>query len=181
MRKWLFPLLVLLIACGTKKDPSGTKNENNDYLLSMNGLDSIKLDMSKAELEKLLKTPLKFKHIGIDYSPDTINVKYRDMDVLLYMDGSSDSTAALRGIQTASSSCKTEKGIGVGNDKIAAIEAYEDNLKYVGPVYEVYPVRSLTKSVVAVMDTAMAYRAIVFYIVDRKVVSMELSSSYEFY
>lgn len=178
MRKLLWLFLLFLAACGSK---NSAKNENTDYLLSMDGLDSLKLDMDKAQLEKLLNTQLKFKNISTNNGADTIPVKYRGMDVLLYMDGSSDSTAMLRGIQTASSSCKTAKGIGTGSDKIAAIDAYEDNTKYVAPVYEEYPVRSTTKSVVAVMDTALAYRAIVFHIVNKKVVSVELSSSYEFY
>ncbi|HUR66630.1 MAG TPA: hypothetical protein VMZ03_09780 [Chitinophagaceae bacterium] len=183
MRKFLLPLLIFLIACGGKKKEAGTKNENTYYLLSLEGIDSLKLGMTKVQLEKVLNTTLNLKHIKVDEAGyDTVPVKYKDADLILYLEEDRDSSVAhLIGLSTSYPSCKTTSGIAVGTDKINVIETYADHLKYVAPEYEVYPVRSLTKSVVAVMDTAMPYKALVFHIVNRKVVSMELSSYYEFY
>lgn len=183
MRKAILPFLIFLIACGSKKDEDGAKNENTDYILSMEGMDSLKLDMTKPQLEKLLNTTLKFKHIRIDDAGyDTVQVKYKDADLILYLTEDSDSSIAhLNGIATSHPAFKTPAGVTIGTDKIKVIDAYPDNFKYVGPVYEEYPVRSNTKSIVAVMDTAVGSRALIFHIVARKVVSMELASYFEYY
>jgi hypothetical protein len=183
MRKVFLPLLIFLIACGSKKGTSDQKNENNDYILSLEGLDSLKMDMSKAQLEKILGTTLTLKHIGVDDAGyDTVPVKYKDADIVLYLAEDNDSLVAhLNGISTAHPACRTATGISVGTDKIKVIDDYADHFKYVGPVYEEYPVRSLTKSIVAVMDTAVGSRALLFHIVARKVVSMELTYHYEYY
>src|SRR5688572_5228633 len=165
MLKLLLPLL-FLFACGSKKDPPAEKNENTDYLLSLEGIDSLKIGMTKSQLEKVLNTTLTLKHIKVDQAGyDTVQVKYKDADIILYLAEDSDSTVAhLEGISTSHPLCRAAQGIAVGTDKVKVIYAYEDHLKYVGPVYEEYPVRSLTKSVVAVMDTAVGSRALLFHI-----------------
>jgi len=185
MRKKLFPVLGLLaciaLSCGSKKTKTTADTpQNNDYLVSMSGIDSVKIDMTKADLEKLLNTKLTLPHISADNGIDTLHVKYKGMDMTFFMDGSSDSTATLRGIQTSNVSCKTTAGIGTGSGKMNVIDAYADYLKYVGPEYEEYPVRSATKSEIAVMDTLTA-NAMVFHIINKKVVSVEVRYYYEFY
>ena len=176
-------LVFLLFACksGSKETSEG---QNKNYTITMDGIDSLKLGMSKAELEKILGTTLTFKHIGKDYSPDTINVKYKGMDMILYLEADYDTAkvfATLHDILTTDPSCKTEKGIGIGADKKTVIDAYEDYTRYVAPEYEVYPVRSATKSAIAVMDTAISSRALLFRIIDKKVVSVEVKTYHEFY
>ncbi|MEO6613075.1 MAG: hypothetical protein ABIT05_07420 [Chitinophagaceae bacterium] len=176
---FLVVLAVIALSCGNKKEKDNPP-QNNDYLVSMNGIDSLNLGMTKAELEKLLNTKLNFPHIVADNGGDTINVKYRNIDMTLFMDGSADSSATLRGIQTSDPSCKTAGGVGVGADKMKVIDSYADYLKYVAPEYEEYPVRSSTRSAVAVMDT-LNTGAMVFHIINKKVVSVEVQSYYEFY
>lgn len=186
MKKIIIPILGLsacfLFSCKSK-DKAIAKPQNNDYLVSMNGIDSLKIDMNKAELEKLLGTTLNFKHINVDESgADTLSVQYKNMNFTLYLEESdSQSVATLKGIKTENASCKTATGLGVGSDKINVIESYPDNKRYVVPEYEEYPVRSISKYIVAVMDTATSLRAIQFHLVNKKVVSLEVNSYYEIY
>ena len=182
MRKNLFILglaTAFFLSCGNNST-TNEKVQNNNYLVTMEGIDSLKLGMTRAELEKVLKTKLRPSKPAEYYIPDTIEIKYMDMDMFLFLDGSSDSTATLRGIQTSNASCKTASGIGVGSDKMKVIEAYDDFTKYVAPEYEVYPVSSATRSAVAVMDTFNT-NAIIFHILNKKVASIEVQSYYEFY
>lgn len=187
MKKILFPALGLftcvLLSCRSK-NTNTTIPQNKDYSVSWDGIDSLKLDMTKAELEKLLHTTLTFKHINVDEGgADTLGVQYKNMDFVIYLEESdSQSVATLKGIKTENASCKTAAGLGVGADKIKVIDSYPDNKKYVTPEYEEYPVRSATKSVVAVMDTAStSLRAIQFHIINKKVVAVEVNSYYEFF
>ncbi len=168
----------ILFSCGNKKEKDNPP-QNNDYLVSMTGIDSLKLEMTKAQLEKLLNTKLSLPGCATDSGGDTINVKYKNMDMTLFMYGSDDSTATLRSIQTTNASCKTAAGIGVGADKMNVIDSYADYGKYVAPELDIYPVRSTTKSAVAVRDTVNT-GAMVFHIINKKVVSVEVISYYEF-
>jgi hypothetical protein len=168
----------ILLGCGNKKEKD-IPSQNNDFLVSMSGIDSLKLEMTKGQLEKLLNTQLSLPHCATDSGGDTINVKYRNMDMTLFMYGSADSSATLRSIQTTNPSCKTAAGIGAGADKMNVINSYEDYTKYVAPEIENYPVRSNTKFAVAVRDT-LNTGALVFHIINKKVVSVEVVSYYEF-
>ncbi|MEO7984510.1 MAG: hypothetical protein ABI688_10550 [Bacteroidota bacterium] len=185
MKKMIIPVLgivaLILFSCKDKQNDAANAPTKN-YLVDMNGIDSLKLDMSKAELEKILDTTLTFQHIHVDGGfSDTLNIKYKEMDFVIYLEETdSQSVAKLVGLKTEDSSCKTSVGIGVGSDKIKVINGYPGNKKYVALEYEEYPVRSKTKSVVAVMDTA-GYRAIQFHILNRKVVCVEVTHYYEFY
>lgn len=182
MRNKLFAFLSLLVffnSCETKNKqapPSAI-----DHRIDMEGLDSLKLGMTKAELEAMLKDTFKLKHISVDGGPyDTFNTKYNGANVTIYLYESDEKTVAtLYGLQTSDTTCKTKEGIGVGAEKIKVIDAYSDYKKYIAPVYETYPERSKTKSVIAVVDTAGS-RAMLFHIINRKVSSVELSSYYEF-
>lgn len=185
MKKLMIPAFglftCLLFSCKSKDTPTA-KPQNNDFIVSINGIDSLKLGMSKSDLEKLLNTKLTLRHITVDggYS-DTLNIKYKGIDMVLYLkEGNEQSIAELDGIRTNSPLCKTTSGLGVGSDKINVIDTYPDNIKYVTPEYEVEPVRSKTKSVIAVMDTAGS-QTMQFHIVNKKVVSVEVNSYYEFY
>ncbi|MEO5946365.1 MAG: hypothetical protein ABIP79_06075 [Chitinophagaceae bacterium] len=185
MKKLILPAFglftCLLFSCKSKETTTATP-QNNDFIVSMNGIDSLKLGMSKDGLEKLLNTKLTLRHITVDggYS-DTFSTKYKGIDMVLYLkEGNEQSIAELDGIRTNSPLCKTASGNGVGSDKINVIDSYPDNTKYVTPEYEVEPVRSTTKSVIAVIDTAGS-RAMQFHIVNKKVVSVEVNSYYEFY
>ena len=184
MKKMLFPFLGLLVLffqrCGVKSDKAVDPKKN--YSISMTGFDSLQLGMTKAELEAILDTTFSLKHIKVDGGAyDTFNSRYKGTDITIYLsEGDDSSLATLFGIQTTDSSFKTPTGIGVGSEKEKVIEAYTNHTKYIAPEYEAYPVRSKTKSVVAVMDTVES-RGLIFHIVNRKVSSVELCSYYEFY
>ena len=183
MKKMLHLLCLLaathLYSCNTKSDKAGVQDK--DYLIDMTGLDSLKLGMSKADLEALLNTKFTLRHIKVDNGPyDTFNTKYKDVDLTIYLyEGDDESIATLYGIQSTDPSCKTAAGIGMGTEKAKVIDAYTNHKKYIYPEYETYPVRSKTKSVIAVMDT-LESKALLFHIVNRKVSSIELSSYFEF-
>lgn len=184
MKKTIFPVIgflcCIILSCSNNSSPAKKEDaQNNTYLVTMEGIDSLKLGMNRIELEKLLQiklAPSDPKNYGID----TIDIKYRDMDMVLFLDGTNDSNATVRGIQTSSLACRTAGGIGVGSEKVKVIDAFEDHLKYVAPEYEAYPVRSTTKSAIAVMDT-LNTNALLFHILDKKVTAVGVHSYYEFY
>ncbi len=172
-------LLVLVFhSCDTK---SNKAEPQNVYYIGMTGLDSLKLGMTKAELEAMLHTTFKLQHITVDGGPyDTISTKYKGMDIVIHLYESDEKTVAtLYGIQSNDPSCKTAVGIGVGTEKAKVIDSYADYKKYIAPIYETYPERSKTKYVVAVMDSVFN-RALLFHIVNRRVSSIEACSYYEF-
>ena len=183
MKRMFFPLSVLLAillySCNSKSENAETQNK--DYLIDISGLDSLKLGMSKAELEAMLDTTFKLRHIKVDDGPyDTFNTKYKGVELTIYMyEGDDESIATLYGIQSNDPSCKTAAGIGIGTEKAKVIDVYTNHKKYIYPEYETYPIRSKTKSVIAVMDT-LEYKAMLFHIVDRKVSSIEVNSYFEF-
>ncbi len=183
MKKKLLPVMGLLavglLGC-VHHDRTKDSIQNKTYIVTMTGIDSLQLHMSLSEVEKILQAKVPLKHIGNGGYNDTIPVKFKGIDMMLYLDGDSATTSTLRGIETSSMACKTAAGIGTASDKMSVINAYPDNLKYVAPEYDVYPNRSRTKSAVAVMDT-LESRAMVFHIVNKKVVSVEVQSFYEFY
>lgn len=183
MKRMLFPvsgfLFIFIIACESKSQNPPPKTS---LIITSTGLDSLQLGMSKAELEKLLQTKIKLDHINVDGGPyDTFTTKYKGVEVTLFLDeGDNQTIAELYGLQTSDPSCKTTSGIGAGTEKAKVIDTYTLHRKFIAPEYETYPVRSKTKSAVAVMDT-MDNKALVFHILNRKVSSMEVCSYYEFY
>ncbi|HEY6063192.1 MAG TPA: hypothetical protein VIV35_06260, partial [Chitinophagaceae bacterium] len=73
--------LLLLIAFATKINA-----QNNDYLVTMNGIGALKTGMTKAELEKLIGKKITPKNLlDKDGYSDTIKVKYKSIDVQLYL------------------------------------------------------------------------------------------------
>ena len=182
--KKLFPTIglftIVLLNCSNQLTEGG-KFQNNNYTITMHGIDSLQLHMTLAEVEILLQSKITLQYIGKGGYGDTIPVKYKGIDMLLYLeDAGGNSEATLRGIETSSPNCKTETGVGTGSDKMSVINAYPEYTKYIAPEYEVYPVRSSTKFAVAVMDT-IDTRALVFHLRDKKVTSVEVRSYYEFY
>jgi len=184
MKKNNFPAIGIMVCsilgCANNTSTKTDTAQNKNYLVSMAGIDSLQLDMSKAELEKLLQSTISLPHVSQDKGADTIQVSYKGMPMTIYFDGSSNETATIRGIQTRHTACKTANGIGIGTEKSTVIDAYPGNTKYIAPEYEEYPVRSATKSAVAVVDT-MTTHALVFHIIDKKVHSVEVCAYYEFY
>lgn len=188
---FLLPLgLLFLTACNNNKTETATTGkttsdtaQNNDYLITMEGVGTLKIRMTKAELEKTFNKTITLKHIMVDGGfSDTISTTYKDIDVRLVLNEDDSITKAVLGnIQSSSPLCKTTTGVGVGSSKIDVINAFEDEIIYVSPEYEIEPVRSNTKYMIAVMGEFSSYRAIIFHLVNNKVVSVEVSSNYEYY
>jgi hypothetical protein len=182
MKRMLFliwGLLMLFQSCTSKSNKA--EPQNKSYAIGMSGFDSLKLGMSKAELEAMLGTSFKLQHIKVDGgASDTINTKYKGTDIVIYLNEGDDSTiATVFGIRSNDPSFKTAEGIGVGTEKAKVIDTYENNTKYIAPEMEEYPVRSKTKSMIAVVDTVET-RAMLFHIIDKKVSAVEITSYYEF-
>lgn len=169
-------MLLLLLALTT-----GLAAQNTDYLVTQNGMGLLKLGMKKAELEKVLGKKIQLKNLlEKDGYSDTIKVKYKNIDVLVYLEKSwlaDDSyELVLSGIRTSSPLCKTAGGIGIGTDKLKIVNAYENSNVYIWPDYEdeTYTRRSKTKSVITIFNDDEA-NSLTFYLLNKKVVAIEIT------
>lgn len=143
MRRSLLPLLLLLAACSAKKaDPPGAKNENTDYLVSLEGIGPIKTGMSQAELEKLLqqKIPLANPMDTVSGSwSDSATVMYKGVEfrmgfVRAYAYAAPDSFhMQMTGMSTRNPLCKTVLGIGIGSTKEEIVNGFDDYRISLGP------------------------------------------------
>ena len=161
--KKLFPLLccglLLLAACnnhkagqpGTQVD-TATVAQNNDYLVSMEGIGVIKIGMTQTELESLLNQKFILRN-ALDSAvswQDSVKARYNDMDLTLFFQRSYTAENIyymyLIGLRTTSPLCKTTSGIGIGSDKLQIINATEDNDLLMGPEYDNVNDTTTTKS-----------------------------------
>lgn len=145
MRNVLFLSFAILFftGCSQKKDKKqgGKKVENNEYTVSKDGIGELKIGLTRQQLEKILKQQLSMKHEGdAEAWADTATTKYRDIEVTLYFERYTDDNEApamqLTAVKTSSALCKTESGLGIGDEKTAIINAYDDNPVDMGPEYE---------------------------------------------
>jgi hypothetical protein len=167
--------------------------QNKDYLISWNGLGALKLGMSQAEVEKVLN-----KKILLPNSLDTINNYYDDTAKLTYKNIAvqlefnrnyhipNEFYMQLIGIRSSSPLCKTATGIGVGTDNLKIIADYSKYHINIQPgFYSYYETeKGKGKSTVRILDDAAstmdgsdAY-TIVFYLLNKKVVSFELKGKF---
>ena len=192
MKKIIFPLLILMlifVACSNNKadkprtDSGSTKVvQNNDYLVSKDGIGDLKIGLKQTEVEKLLNQQFKFNSIkdSAGYWQDTVKAKYMEIEVSLYFErqyiDDDSSIMQLAGVETSSSLCKTASGIGIGDEKSTIISAYDDNPIYMGPEFE--PVNdttwlpSKTKYNINVKDDKYD-KELIFHLLNKKVVSLE--------
>jgi len=158
MKKLILSLLILIT---TKANA-----QNNSYIVTMDGIGAIKIDMKQDELEKLLnkKIPLTnpWDTSGAWY--DSAKIKYKNIEIRIafqrtYTDDK-NFYMGITGMQTSSPLCKTKSGIGIGSDKLKIIAAYEDNTLIV------------TSDAITVRDNEDR-RMIVFHLKNKKVVIIE--------
>jgi hypothetical protein len=153
--------------------------QSKDYLLSLDGIGSLKLGMSLTELNKLLHTKVVLKIIDIDSVrlTETVNAKYKGIDVEIDLIKWPDETIVVDGISTSSTLCKTKSGIGIGSTKLQIIAAYEGYYIDAKPVYEYEgddkPKKSKTKSTITIKEDEEGF-AIVFNLLNKKVVSFSV-------
>jgi hypothetical protein len=157
--------------------------QNKDYILSTEGIGTLKLGMPLTELEKLLKTKITLKVINIDSVrlTETIKAKYKGIEVEIDLFKRQD-YIAVDGISTSSPLCKTKSGIGIGSTKLQIIAAYEGYHIDATPVYEYEgdnkPKKNKTKSTITVKEDVEGY-AIIFNLLNNKVVSFEILPIYD--
>lgn len=185
MRTLLLPLLFFLIACKSK--PADKKNENTDYLLSLEGIGPVKTGMSQADLEKLIGNK-----IPLTNPQDTVSGSWEDSALIQYKDAplhlgfvrtyvEEDSFyMRVTGIKTSSPLCKTESGIGIGSGKQQIIDAYDNYMIIMIPDYEdtTYTTRSKSRLSIMVREDREGYE-ITFYLKDNKVYAMAAGTYYD--
>jgi hypothetical protein len=180
----LFIAFAVITGCNTKEGDSSqpaTKKTEANYILTAGGIGDLKIDMSQAQVEKVLGQPLALRHAkdaSDTWWSDTAIVKYKDLDLNLYFekltDASDNRYLQLIGIETASTLCRTATGAGVGDDKFDVIKAYDNNISTLnmGPEFEQVNdttwLPSKTKSYINVHDTSYATQ-LNFRLTDKKV------------
>ncbi len=170
-------IILFLFFAVTAGYASGQKN---DYTVSFGGIGELKLGMGKAELEKLLHIKIVLKHIGVDeLYVETIQAKYLGKDIALYLFRSEDKVAILESVQVTDPIFKTADGIGIGTDQSMIVDKYEDQLLIIQPEYsEDNAIKNRTTITFANINS---YRsAIIFTMVNKKVVKIEVAPTPEF-
>ncbi len=169
-----------------------TAAQNKDYTISMNGIGALKLGMNQAQLEKLLNQKIILdNHLDTNnYSyQDTAKLKYKGINVQLEFTRSYYAPNQFRmrliGIRASSPLCKTATGIGIGSDRLIIIANYNNYHVNIQPGYYSYfgTEKEKGKSTLRILDDAAstmdgsdAY-TMVFYLLNKKVVSFELKAS----
>lgn len=190
MRRLLLPFFFFLAACGGKQDDKKTgKNENTDYLVSLDGIGAVKTSMTQEGLEKLLQQKVLLTNPTDTISgswQDSAVIKYKDAELNLdfvrtyaYMKEDSFHMRVTR-ITTNSPLCKTAKGIGIGSDKQQVIDAFDNYLLFMEPGYDnnTDTVRSKTLYSIKVREGREGPQ-IIFYLKGNKVYSIEVGSFYD--
>jgi len=178
--------LIVLIAAA-----SCTSAQNKEQVFSMNGLGSLKLGLSQAEVEKLLNEKIVLPNsldTNSHFYQDTARLKYKDIDVQLEFDRNYYAPYKFRmrliGIRTSCTLCKTASGIGVGTDRSKILTEFDKYHVRIQPGYVTYyeTEKGEGKSTVSVMDDGASLQdgsdayTTVFYLLNRKVVSFELKA-----
>lgn len=175
--KKIIPFLFMLVA-------TNTFAQNKDYLLSLDGIGSLKLGMPLVELEKVLKTKIILKVINVDpvVLIETIKAKYKGIDVEINLWKRQDHIA-VDGISASSPLCKTKSGIGIGSTKLQIIASYEGYHIDARPVFtyeggDKKPEKSKTETTITVKEDTEGH-AIVFNLLNNKVISFKIYPIYD--
>lgn len=165
--------------------------QQKEQTFSMKGLGELLLGMSQDEVEKLLNEKFILRN-SIDttsYSyQDTAKLKYKNIDVQLEFDRNYYAANKFRmrliGIRASSPLCKTASGIGIGTDMLKIIAAYDSLHVKIQPGHVTYyetdkwagkTTLSILDDGASTMDGSNAY-TMVFYLLNKKVVSFELKA-----
>ena len=170
----ILPVLFILLV-------TNVTAQNKDYIISTNGLGAIRLDMTQAELEKVLakKVPLTNPWDTISGSwQDSAKIWYKDIDVDLRFQRTyiKEDSFFMRviGIKVNSPLCKTKDGIGIGSGKLQVIAAFEGYYIDISPDYnEDRTTKSKTASTISIRKESEG-NTIWFNLVNKKVVSFEI-------
>jgi len=146
----------------------------------MNGIGPFKLNMKKAEVEKILGKEIKLKNLlKEDWNYDTLSYEYNSTPFSFVFDRQSiddkNYDVILREVKSSNPSLKTPSGITIGDDKIKIVNTYEAYTIWIVPDYENdYTTRSKTKSSIWVQgdDTG---NTIIFHMYMNKVESISVT------
>lgn len=187
MRKLLLPLFIFLVACNNKQDDKKIdKNENNDYLITLDGIGAVKTSMSQQELEKLLN-----QQIPLTNPTDTVSGSWEDSATINYKkielslgfvrtyENSDSFYMRVTGMKTSNPLCKTQNGIGIGSSKQQIIDAFENYFLIMAPEYEDTTIeRSKTRYYIKVREGYEGAQMI-FSLFKNKVTSIEVGTFYD--
>src|SRR5437868_909749 len=100
------------------------------YSVTMNGIGPFKLNMKKAEVEKLLGKEIKLQNpLKENWTYDTVSYEYNNIPFTFVFDRQSIDDKKydiiLREVKSSSTFLKTPSGITIGDDKIKIINTYE--------------------------------------------------------
>ncbi|HMK26459.1 MAG TPA: hypothetical protein VK483_10555 [Chitinophagaceae bacterium] len=188
MKKTFFYCLafLLLLSCNSKKEDNNRtkKTGKNEYTITKDGINDLKIGMTKEEVEKLLDQhfDMDAKKDSAGYWSDTIKTKYKTLDVALYFERqyvTQDSGyMQLNGIETSSPLCSTNTGISIGDTKHDILPAYEENPINMGYDYEMVNdttwAPSKTKYSINVKDDKWD-RELIFHLMNNKITSIQAS------
>jgi hypothetical protein len=191
MKKFLLSIsiAVVIIGCNAKEDKrTATEKKTNTakYTLDKEGIEELKIGITQAQVEKILGQPLALRHVkdASEIWSDTAIVKYKDLDLQLFFERLTDSLdksyLQLFGLETSSSNCKTANGIGVGDDKLDIINAYDNNINsiHMGPEFDrindTIWLPSKTKYFINVSDTGYSNQ-LNFSLTNKKITSIGAS------
>lgn len=125
------------------------------YSVTMNGIGPFKLNMKKAEVEKVLGQQIKLKNVlKENWNYDTLSYNYNNIPFTFVFDRQSlddekKYDVILREVKSNSTTLKTPSGITIGDDKIKIINIYEAYTIWIVPDYENnYTSRSKTKATI---------------------------------
>jgi len=150
------------------------------YSVTMNGIGPFKLNMKKAEVEKILGKEIKLKNLlKEDWNYDTLSYEYNSIPFSFVFDRQSidekNYDVILREVNSNATALKTPSGITIGDDKIKIVNTYETYTIWIVPDYENdYTTRSKTKSSIWVQgdDTG---NTIIFHMYMNKVESISVT------
>ena len=159
--------------------------QNKDYLVSPDGVGSLKLDMTQPEVEKMLGKKFTLKHAREKEGSymDTVATKYKNTDITLYFERQYDDDEnfhmVLAGMQVANPLYKTNSGIGFGTDKMKIITTYEMSRLSIMPDYTDDTYTTLSKTLASIwVYSDESENTLVFHMKNKKVVSIEVMRFY---
>jgi hypothetical protein len=150
------------------------------YSATMNGIGPFKLNMKKAEVEKLLGKEIKLKSLlKENWNYDTLSYEYNNIPFTFVFDrqsiGDKSYDVVVREIKSNSTSLKTPSGITIDDDKIKIINTYEAYTIWIVPDYENdYTSRSKTRTTIWVQSDD-AGNTIQFHMYMNKVESISVT------
>jgi hypothetical protein len=146
----------------------------------MNGIGPFKINMKKADVEKILGEEIKLQNLLKEaWTYDTLTYDFNSIPFSFVFDRqSSDDNkydVILREVKSSATSLKTPSGITIGDDKIKIVNTYEAYTIWIIPDYENdYTSRSKTKTSVWIQgdDTG---NVIIFHLYMNKVESISVT------